>query len=121
MLKANKKALTVFLSLLMLTVFVSASFAWETVSEVRRLNKEAPSLDGFAGAGALIWLRNNDFRMLTDGTMENTRRVIVMMGEKIPAGEHADADDRFVDPSFLIRLAPKSCCLGRRHAGVEIL
>ena len=85
MLKANKKALTVFLSLLMLTVFVSASFAWETVSEVRRLNKEAPSLDGFAGAGALIWLRNNDFRMLTDGTMENTRRVIVMMGEKIPA------------------------------------
>lgn len=53
MLKANKKALTVFLSLLMLTVFVSASFAWETVSEVRRLNKEAPSLDGFAGAGEI--------------------------------------------------------------------
>ncbi len=81
---AVKKTAAALFAILFLIVSAASSSAWDAVSEVRRLNKEAPSLDGFAGAEALVWLRNSDFRMLTDGTMEHTRRVIVMMGEKIP-------------------------------------
>ncbi len=75
-----------FLTIAMLTVILCASVssAWDTSDEVRRLNREVPSFDGFSGAEAVIWLRNNNFVMLTDGTMENTRQSIVMMGENIP-------------------------------------
>jgi len=62
----------------------SASFAFDVVPELRRLNSEAPSLDGYKGADALVWLRDNTYRILADGTMENIRCTIVMMGEKIP-------------------------------------
>ncbi|MCE5201060.1 MAG: hypothetical protein LLF78_00900 [Synergistaceae bacterium] len=72
------------IAVLILILGSSASFALDSSAEVRRLNREAPSLDGFAGMDALVWLRDNTYRMLADGTMENTRNTIVMMGERIP-------------------------------------
>lgn len=73
-------------SIVILTVVLSATlcFAWDSQTEVRRLNKEVPSIQGYNGTDSLIWLRNNDFRMLNDGSMENTRYTVVMMGESIP-------------------------------------
>ena len=79
-----RKILSFSIAVLMIVFCVSAGDAWDTSSEVRRLNKEAPSIDGFSGADAVIWLRNNKFAMLADGTMENTREFIVMVGENIP-------------------------------------
>ena len=64
--------------------FAQASLAWDASSEVRRLNKEAPSLDGFKNAEALVWLRDNSYRMLSDGTMEHVSHTIVMVGEHVP-------------------------------------
>lgn len=71
-------------AMFILTLFSGTAFAWNATDEVRRLNKEAPGLDGYKGAQAVIWLNDNIFRMLPDGTMENTRYMIVMMGENIP-------------------------------------
>lgn len=65
-------------------ILSSQALAWSTSSEIRRLNEEAPSLDGYGKAEALVWLRDFDYKMLADGTMENTRRTVVMMGEEIP-------------------------------------
>ncbi|MDO5562506.1 MAG: hypothetical protein Q4F74_02735, partial [Synergistaceae bacterium] len=79
-----KKCVLLCAALLTLAVFAGSSFAWSASEEVRRLNKEVPSLEGFKGAQAVIWLKDNDFRMLADGTMENTRYTIVMMGENVP-------------------------------------
>lgn len=75
-----------FISLALCAFLLSSSiaFAWDATGEVRRLNKEAPSIDGFSGAKALIWLKDNEFKMLNDGSMENNRRTIIMMGENIP-------------------------------------
>ena len=65
--------------------FASGAFAaWDAADEVRRLNKEAPSLDGFKGAQALVWLNDRSFRLLADGRMEEESHQIVMMGETIP-------------------------------------
>lgn len=58
--------------------------AWDSAEEVRRLNREAPSLDSFSGAEALVWLANDYYRMLNDGSMERSRYRIVMIGEKVP-------------------------------------
>ncbi|MDL2297569.1 hypothetical protein LJC40_00280 [Synergistaceae bacterium OttesenSCG-928-D05] len=69
--------------LLILTV-ASCAFAADIAAEVRRLNKEAPSLDGFGGAEALIWLKNHDYKMLADGAMEEHALQILMVGERVP-------------------------------------
>lgn len=58
--------------------------AWNTSEEIRRLNKEVPSIEGFTGATSVVWLKNNDFRMLNDGTMEDTFYYVVLTGESIP-------------------------------------
>ena len=71
-------------ALLALVIAAAPSFAWDTREELRRLNKEVPSMDGFAQAHALIWLKDSEFKMLNDGTMETTKRTIIMMGENIP-------------------------------------
>ncbi|MDD4159679.1 MAG: hypothetical protein PHO18_01905 [Synergistaceae bacterium] len=67
-----------------LLVFPAITEAWNTSEEVRRLNKEVPSIEGFSGATSVVWLKNNDFRMLNDGTMEETLYYIVLTGESIP-------------------------------------
>lgn len=75
----------IFLSLLTtLSVFPAISEAWDTSEEIRRLNKEVPSIDGFTGATSVVWLKNNDFRMLNDGTMEETLYYLLLTGESIP-------------------------------------
>lgn len=79
-----KKYLFFGLTLSFLISLTSISFAWDAATEVRRLNKEAPSIDGFSGSGALIWLKNNEFKMLNDGSMENNRQTIILIGENIP-------------------------------------
>ena len=75
--------------LLLLILFLSLILparteAWKSSEEVRRLNKEVPSIEGFSGATSVVWLKNNDFRMLNDGTMESTLYYIVLTGEYIP-------------------------------------
>lgn len=82
--KMKKAIVLLLLSFSAIFFIVPQTFAWETSDEIRRLNSEAPSLDGYGDAEALIWLRNFDYKMLADGTMENTRRTVVMMGEYIP-------------------------------------
>ena len=73
------------LTVVLAAIFLAqAAFAWDASSEVRRLNKEAPSLDGFKNAEALVWLRDNSYRMLGDGTMEHVSHSIVMIGEHVP-------------------------------------
>lgn len=67
-----------------LLLSTSVAFAWDSASEVRRLNKEAPSIDGFIGSNALIWLKNHEFKMLNDGSMEKNSQTIVMIGETVP-------------------------------------
>ncbi|NLD06507.1 MAG: hypothetical protein GX672_11595, partial [Synergistaceae bacterium] len=74
-----------FLSLLTaLLVFPAETEAWNTSEEVRRLNKEVPSIEGFSGATSVVWLKNDNFRMLNDGTMEDTLYYVVLTGESIP-------------------------------------
>ncbi|HAH68968.1 MAG TPA: hypothetical protein DCL58_04225, partial [Synergistaceae bacterium] len=70
--------------LALLLVLPAATEAWNTGEEIRRLNKEVPSIEGFSGAASVVWLKNNDFRMLNDGTMENTHYYVVLAGEYIP-------------------------------------
>ena len=79
-----KKLISFGIALMLVVFCISAAGAWDTPSEVRRLNKEAPSIEGFSGANAVIWLRNNKFAMLADGTMDNTRQLIAMIGESVP-------------------------------------
>ena len=78
------KPRTILISLLALLIAAAPSFAWDIRDELRRLNKEVPSMDGFAQAQALIWLKDSEFKMLNDGTMETTKKTIIMMGETIP-------------------------------------
>ena len=74
-----------FLSILTLLLGLPAStWAWNAGEEIRRLNKEVPSIDGFSGSDSVVWLKNNEFRMLNDGTMENTLYYVVLTGEYIP-------------------------------------
>lgn len=69
-------------------VFLLAAYpaaeAWNTGEEVRRLNKEVPSIEGFSGAESVVWLKDSHFRMLNDGTMESTLYYLVLTGESIP-------------------------------------
>ena len=74
-----------FLSILTLLLGLpAATWAWNAGEEIRRLNKEVPSIDGFSGSDSVVWLKNNEFRMLNDGTMENTLYYVVLTGEYIP-------------------------------------
>lgn len=67
-----------------LSVLPANSEALDTSEEIRRLNKEVPSIDGFTGANSVVWLKNNNFRMLNDGTMEETLYYFLLTGESIP-------------------------------------
>lgn len=71
-------------SLLLVFALASSSLCADIATEVRRLNREAPSLDGFRGAEALVWLKNHNFRMLPDGSMEEYALQILMVGESVP-------------------------------------
>ena len=74
-----------FVSILTLLLAIpAATEAWNTGEEIRRLNKEVPSIEGFSGSDSVVWLKNNEFRMLNDGTMENTLYYVVLTGEYIP-------------------------------------
>lgn len=94
--KQMNKIMAVLAVLLMLLAAAPSSFAaqdaaagaysaWNSAEEVRRLNREAPSLDSFNGAEALLWLANDDYKMRNDGAMEHSRYRVVMIGETVPA------------------------------------
>ena len=60
--------------------------AWDAAGEVMRLNKEAPAAEIFGSStGTVMWQRSNESRMLNDGSMENFRTIILMIGEKVPS------------------------------------
>lgn len=60
--------------------------AWDAAEEIARLKKEVPAAESFgASTGSVIWQRANESKMLTDGSMENFRSVMIMIGEKVPA------------------------------------
>ena len=77
-----KKAV-LFMAVLLL-VSSNAAYAWNSGDEIARLKKEVPSLETFGENSAVVWLRNNESRMLADGSMETLRCTIVMMGERVP-------------------------------------
>ncbi len=77
-----KKAV-VFMAV-MLLISSNAAYAWNSGDEIARLKKEVPSLETFGENSAVVWLRNNESRMLADGSMETLRCTIVMMGERVP-------------------------------------
>lgn len=85
-------SVAILISLLVVTAafaaaadIAAASRIWDSAEEVRRLNKEAPSLDSFRGADALVWLSNDDYRMSNDGAMEHFSYRVIMIGERVPA------------------------------------
>jgi len=82
--KRQKTLARIAAALLLVIVLASCALAADIASEVRRLNREAPSLDGFSGADALVWLKSHEFKMLVDGAMEEYVLQIVMIGENIP-------------------------------------
>ncbi|MEG2018872.1 MAG: hypothetical protein RRZ70_00100 [Synergistaceae bacterium] len=82
--RIKKITISILISFSVILLLTSQLLAWDTTTEVRRLNKEAPSIDGYSKAKALIWLRDNDYKMLADGTMQHTKYTVVMMGEEIP-------------------------------------
>ena len=77
-----KKA--VLFMVVLLLVSSNAAYAWNSGDEIARLKKEVPSLETFGENSAVVWLRNNESRMLADGSMETLRCTIVMMGERVP-------------------------------------
>ena len=79
-----KKAAVFAAALLILSSSAVAACAWNSGDEIARLKKEVPSLETFGDNSAVIWLRNNESRMLADGSMENRRYTIIMMGEQVP-------------------------------------
>ncbi|MEG1912748.1 MAG: hypothetical protein RRY12_05530 [Cloacibacillus sp.] len=58
--------------------------AWDASEEISRLKKEVPAAESFGGNGSVIWQRNNESKMLLDGSMENFRSVMIMVGETVP-------------------------------------
>ncbi|MDO5116471.1 MAG: hypothetical protein Q4D58_10275 [Synergistaceae bacterium] len=83
--KFLKKLAMPALALLALLLSSAPGLAWDSAEEIARLKKEVPSMELFGGSDAVIWLRNNESRMLADGSMENLRGTIIMMGERIPS------------------------------------
>lgn len=76
------KALAAIFTLLLICTPAFAN--WDSAEEIRRLNKEAPSIDGFKGADCVVWLANNEYKMLLDGSLEKRTYEIFMLGEKVP-------------------------------------
>ena len=63
----------------------SAALAWDSGAEIARLKKEVPSIETFGVNSAVVWLRDYETRILADGSMDIYRRIIIMMGEHVPA------------------------------------
>lgn len=83
--RQRNKLLALFAAVLMIPLVASVAFAaWDSAGEVRRLNREAPSIESFEGAEGLVWLENNDYKILLDGSMEKLRYMVVMLGERVP-------------------------------------
>lgn len=62
----------------------ATAYAWDSSQEVLRLKKEVPDIGTFGGSGSVIWLRGNESRLLNDGSMENFRSLVLMIGERVP-------------------------------------
>lgn len=81
----RNKVFALFAAILMIPFAATTGFAvWDSSEEIRRLNREAPSIDSFKGAEGLVWLENNNYKMLIDGSMEKLHYTVVMLGETIP-------------------------------------
>ncbi len=79
---------TLVLALVLTGIFAVAGFAWNPSQEVLRLNKEVPSFDTFGNPQAVIWLKNQEIKLNTDGSVDTFRYLIVNFGERIPASWH---------------------------------
>jgi hypothetical protein len=55
------------------------SFAeeWSAPVEILRLYREAPPLEAYEGASAMVWLRENRYRLLSSGDMEQVTRWLI--------------------------------------------
>lgn len=84
----KRKSLATFVKSIMAAALIAVlcvpALAWNSQEAVLRLNKEAPSLETFGDTDAVIWLRSSESRMLADGSMDNLRASILMIGEKVP-------------------------------------
>lgn len=83
--RQRNKFFTVFAAVFTILLVCAPAFAnWDSAEEVRRLNREAPSIDGFSGADGVVWLANNEYKMLIDGSLEKLTYEIIMIGERVP-------------------------------------
>lgn len=81
-----KRRAAVLLTAAAILCCAASAFGWDSESEIMRLKDEVPSMEIYGTNDAVIWLRDNESRILADGSMENLRRLIVMIGEKVPDG-----------------------------------
>jgi hypothetical protein len=63
---------------------------WNVAEEILRLRREVPSLGAFKGVSGLVWLSSYDYLLRPDGTMQKTRRYLVMLSDEGDA-EGADS------------------------------
>ena len=77
--------LAVFLSIAAVSG-ADAQEKWNVVKDIERLRGEAPSLAAFPDASGVLWMRDLSYRLRADGTMEKSRRFLLLVGQNlIPA------------------------------------
>lgn len=62
----------------------NASAAWDSEREIMRLKDEVPSMEIYGSNDAVIWLRSDEAKLLSDGVVERLRATVIMMGERVP-------------------------------------
>ncbi len=80
------RAKTAALAALLCLIFNGSAFAWDSEREIMRLKNEVPSMEIYDGNDAVIWLRGDESKLAEDGSSEVFRVMVIMMGEKVPAG-----------------------------------
>lgn len=67
-------------------LLAAASTTWNVQVDIERLNREAPALEAFDEAPAVIWQNLLHYDLLADGTMRKRHRMLIMLGEPKDAG-----------------------------------
>ena len=56
---------------------------WNVRKDIERLRGEAPSLAAFPDASGVLWMRDLSYRLRADGTMEKSRRFLLLVGQNL--------------------------------------
>lgn len=60
-----------------------AADKWDVLKDIERLRGEAPSLAAFPDASGVVWMRDLSYSLRADGTMEKTRRLLLLVGQEL--------------------------------------